>query len=279
MNKRKIVKLKRTADRVITVVLWLYLAVFCYALLHYGRRIFVAERFNIPTSSMYPTLQPGDRVWVNKLLFGGRIYKSFNFEDHAPLECFRMPGTREIMPGDIICFNYPLGYDEWTHIEFKINYVYCKRVFGTPGDTIAIKDGINWHNTYDKPIGVLENQEALQVTPDSVLWKYNFMQTMPFTMPVWTKKNFGPLYVPEAGTTVVLDSLNRALYFPVIEYETGAFPDDSLKTYTFVNNYYFALGDNSLDSNDSRYWGFIPEDFIIGIVTKISRNGRIMSAK
>ena len=279
MNKRKIVKLKRTADRVITVVLWLYLAVFCYALLHYGRRIFVAERFNIPTSSMYPTLQPGDRVWVNKLLFGGRIYKSFNFEDHAPLECFRMPGTREIMPGDIICFNYPLGYDEWTHIEFKINYVYCKRVFGTPGDTIAIKDGINWHNNYDKPIGVLENQEALQVTPDSILWKYNFMQTMPFTMPVWTKKNFGPLYVPEAGTTVVLDSLNRALYFPVIEYELGAFPDDSLKTYTFVNNYYFALGDNSLDSNDSRYWGFIPEDFIIGIVTKISRNGRIMSAK
>mgnify|MGYP003304409221 FL=1 len=276
MNKRKIVKLKRTADRVITVVLWLYLAVFCYALLHYGRRIFVAERFNIPTSSMYPTLQPGDRVWVNKLLFGGRIYKSFNFEDHAPLECFRMPGTREIMPGDIICFNYPLGYDEWTHIEFKINYVYCKRVFGTPGDTIAIKDGINWHNNYDKPIGVLENQEALQVTPDSILWKYNFMQTMPFTMPVWTKKNFGPLYVPEA---VVLDSLKRALYFPVIEYETGAFPDDSLKTYTFVNNYYFALGDNSLDSNDSRYWGFIPEDFIIGIVTKISRNGRIMSAK
>lgn len=279
MNKRKIVKLQRTADRVITVVLWLYLAVFCYALLHYGRRIFVAERFNIPTSSMYPTLQPGDRVWVNKLLFGGRIYKSFNFEDHAPLECFRMPGTREIMPGDIICFNYPLGYDEWTHIEFKINYVYCKRVFGTPGDTIAIKDGINWHNNYDKPIGVLANQEALQVTPDSILWKYNFMQTMPFTMPVWTKKNFGPLYVPEAGTTVVLDSLNRALYFPVIEYETGTFPDDSLKTYTFVNNYYFALGDNSLDSNDSRYWGFIPEDFIIGIVTKISRNGRIMSAK
>jgi type IV secretory pathway protease TraF len=37
-------------------------------------------------------------------------------------------------------------------------------------------------------------------------------------------------------------------------------------SHTFLNNYYFALGDNSLESNDSRYWGFIPEDFIIGIV-------------
>ena len=90
--------------------------------LHYARRIFIAERFNIPTSSMQPTLVPGERVWVNKLLFGGRIYTSFDFEDHAPLKCFRMPGLRKIRPGDVICFNFPLGYDKWTEIEFKINY-------------------------------------------------------------------------------------------------------------------------------------------------------------
>lgn len=271
MNKRKVVKIRRIADRVVTIILWIYLGLFCFAVLHYGRRIFFAERFNIPSGSMYPTLQPGDRVWVNKLLLGGRIYKSFNFEDHAPLECFRMPGLRNVEPGDIICFNYPLGYDEWTHIEFKINYVYCKRVLGTPGDTIAVKDGINWNSNFDGIIGVQENQMALQNTPDSILWREKFMAAMPFTKQIWTMKNFGPLYVPQAGKTISLDDIQRAIYGPVIEYETGSYPSDDMTIYTFKNNYYFALGDNSLDSNDSRYWGFIPEDFIIGIVTKIVR--------
>lgn len=253
-------------NRLLTVIMVLYIAAFLLAALHYARRIFIAERFNIPTDSMQPTLVPGDRVWVNKLLFGGRIYTSFNFEDHAPLKCFRMPGVRKIRPGDVICFNYPLGYDKWTEIEFKINYVYCKRVVGTPGDSIGIKEGINWNSNYAGTIGVLENQYAVRNTPDSILWRERFMMTMPFTRPMWNMKNFGPLYVPQQGATIELDSIGRAIYGPVIEYETGHWPSDDMTSHTFLNNYYFALGDNSLESNDSRYWGFIPEDFIIGIV-------------
>ena len=90
---------------------------------------------------------------------------------------------------------------------------------------------------------------------------------MPFTMPGWTVKNFGPLYIPEKGVTIEMDSLERAIYGPVIEYETGAWPADDVTSHTFKNNYYFTLGDNSYTSQDSRYWGFIPEDFIIGIVS------------
>lgn len=234
--------------------------------LHYARRIFICERFIIPSESMQPTLVPGDKVWVNKTLFGARIYKSFDFEDHAPLKCFRLPGIRKICPGDVICFNFPLGYNKWTVIEFKINYVYCKRVVGTPGDTIRINDGIVWNNGYKGTIGVLENQMKIHDTPDSVLWRTTLMATMPFTRPMWTLKNFGPLYIPEKGLTIELDSIGRAIYGPVIEYETGSWPEDDITSHTFENNYYFALGDNSLDSQDSRYWGFIPEDFIIGIV-------------
>lgn len=239
---------------------------FIFLLLHFGRRVFVAERFKIPTESMLPTLQPGDHIWVNKLLFGGRIYKSFDFERKSTLNCFRMPGLRKIRPGDVICFNFPLGYDRWTIIEFKINYVYCKRVVGTPGDSIGIKDGIVWNNNYRGSIGVLENQQKIHDTSDSILWRTTLMATMPFTKPMWTIKNFGPLYVPQKGVTIELDSLGRAIYGPVIEYETGAWPIDDMSSYTFKNDYYFAFGDNSLESKDSRYWGFIPEDFIIGIV-------------
>lgn len=258
----KTTALEKIADILCRVVLFILLI----GALHFGRRIFIAERFIIPSESMSPTLEPGDKVWVNKLLYGARIYKSFDFEDHAPLKCFRMPGLRKIRPGDVICFNYPLGYDKWTKIEFKINYVYCKRVVGTPGDTIGIKDGITWNSNYNGIIGVQDNQLAIQNTPDSILWRTKFMATMPFTKPMWTMKNFGPLYVPEKGVTIELDSVGRAIYGPVIEYETGSWPDNEVCSHTFRHDYYFAFGDNCLDSNDSRYWGFIPEDFIIGIV-------------
>lgn len=253
-------------DRITDILLRVMVCVLVLSAAHYVRRIFVAERFIVPSDSMQPTLVPGDKIWVNKLLHGARIYTSFNFDDHSPLRCFRMPGLRKIRPGDAICFNYPLGYDRWTEIEFKINYVYCKRVVGTPGDTIGVRDGITWNNNYSGTIGVLENQLAIQKTPDSILWRTKFMATMPFTMPMWTIKNFGPLYIPKKGVTIELDSVGRAIYGPVIEYEMGSWPSDTLICHTFQHDYYFAFGDNSLDSNDSRYWGFIPDDFIIGIV-------------
>ncbi len=250
------------ADLLWNLIIWILL-VWAF---HYCRRILIAERFIIPTESMTPTLVPGDRVWVNKILHGARIYKSFNFDDHAPLKCFRMSGIRRIRPGDVICFNYPLGYDKWTEIEFKINYVYCKRVVGVPGDTIGVKDGITWNNNYSGTIGVLEQQMKINNTPDSILWRTTFMATMPFTRPMWTIKNFGPMYVPQKGVTIELDSIGRAIYGPVIQYETGSWPADDMTSHTFQHDYYFAFGDNSLESQDSRYWGFIPEDFIIGIV-------------
>lgn len=256
-------------ERIINILWRIMIFVLIFCALHYGRRIFIAERFKIPTESMTPTLVPGDYVWVNKLLYGARIYKSIDFEDHATLKCFRMSGFRKIHPGDVICFNYPLGYDKWTEIEFKINYVYCKRVVGTPGDTIGVKDGVTWNNNYSGTIGVLENQLAIKNTPDSILWKTTFMMTMPFTRPMWTIKNFGPLYIPKKGITIELDSIGRAIYGSIIEYETGSWPQDDIKSHTFMHDYYFAFGDNSLDSNDSRYWGFVPGEFIIGVATRI----------
>jgi len=261
-------------DKAIDFVWKAMLCVLVVGALHFGRRVFIAERFRIPTESMKPTLEAGDRVWVNKLLYGARIYKSFNFEDHAPLKCFRMPGFRKIRPGDVICFNYPLGYDRWTEIEFKINYVYCKRVVGVPGDTVGIKDGITWNNNYEGVLGSLKYQTMVQNTPDSILWANQMMMAMPFSYPWWTIKNLGPLYIPEKGATVSLDQGGRSIYGPVIRYETGSLPSEEMESYTFKNNYYFAFGDYSIDSKDSRYFGFIPEDFIIGIVAgkKVKNN-------
>jgi len=90
----------------------------------------------------------------------------------------------------------------------------------------------------------------------------------------------GPLYVPQAGVRVRLDSLNWKATGKVIENETGAklkyadgilrLDGNPLAEYTFRQNYYFFCGDNVSDSKDSRYLGFVPEEFIIGVVRRIS---------
>ena len=66
--------------------------------------------------------------------------------------------------------------------------------------------------------------------------------------------------------TINVNDTTRELYRQVIEYETGVMLEDSVVEYTFRGDYFFAVGDNAMSSFDSRYWGFIPEDFIIGIV-------------
>lgn len=236
------------------------------SVLHFSRRILVAEQFRIPTESMEPTLVPGDKVWVNKLLYGARIYKSFDFGKYDSLECFRMPGLRKIRQGDVICFNAPHGYDDENKIEFKINYVFCKRVLGTPGDRIGAVDGHYWNDSNLKPIGVVEEQEKLRWMFDGFFIWNQLYDVFPHAGLDWNIKNWGPLFVPSKGMQIVLDEITRELYRPVIEYELGTELDQDKIVYTFKQNYYFAVGDNAINSIDSRYWGFIPEDFIIGIV-------------
>lgn len=269
---------RKTILRVIRILLWLYLLCFVIAALHYGRRIFISETFVIPSSSMSPTLNPGDRVRVSKLLFGPRLYRSFEFGQGKPLRSIRLPGIREIRPGDVIVFNFPFGYGDWSKIEFRINNVYCKRVLGCPGDRIGIVGGHCWNDRILRPVGLCAMQEKLRKTDRSELDATFRLNAIPLAVPDrWDVIDLGPLRVPKAGMTVRLDGFTAELYRLAIEYETGSklsvredgtisIGSEQVTAYTFSGNWYFALGDNSIDSQDSRYFGFIPETFIVGIV-------------
>lgn len=95
----------------------------------------------------------------------------------------------------------------------------------------------------------------------------------------WTEDNYGPIYIPEAGATVDLNLETLPLYRRIIEVfeghtlavdgETILIDGNEANTYTFDMNYYWLMGDNRHSSLDSRYWGFVPEDHVIGKPTLI----------
>lgn len=261
----------------------IYAALGC-ALVWLVWQVFFYSSFLVPTPSMEPEIRPGDRVVVWKPWMGARIFNFFAALGDKQPPIWRMPGLHRPKRGDILVFNYPYS-DGWDKITFNVKTYYVKRCIALPGDTLTIREGIYHIAGYTGPVGNLESQRVLAAQNDSILKERHRWRTYPRdTLLGWNVKYFGPLKIPAIGDEITLNRTNYVLYGPLMEWETKKKiyfkPAENtcylgkcrLATYRFRQNYYFMGGDQAENSEDSRYWGLVPESFIVGRVGWISRS-------
>ena len=91
-------------------------------------------------------------------------------------------------------------------------------------------------------------------------------ELFPFTATGWSRDYYGPIWIPQKGQSVEINEETLPLYSRIIKDYEGGDVQAALRegTYTFRQDYYFMMGDNRHNSLDSRYWGFVPEDHIVG---------------
>jgi len=276
-KKRLIVKVMSVFLSVLNILSTIIITGFCILFLYMGVKIFLFDQFPVPSSSMEPTIMSGDHIIMNKTIFGARLYNRLTFKKNKiPYMC-RINGHREIQYNDILVFNnpYPSGMNR--DISFSLKKVYVKRCVGLPGDTLRIVNGIIKSSGYNYTIGYYPNEEELHKIHMEGIIKRSLRRGV--NVPRWTVLDLGPLFIPSKGSVVHLDSTNYLLYEKIIKYETGKnfryrggkvyLDGKEIHSYMFTRNYYFMCGDNYSNSKDSRYWGLLPEKFIMGVVDRI----------
>lgn len=167
---------------------------------------------------------------------------------------------------------------------------FIKRCIGISGDTLQIINGFYVINSdTGKGYGNVAAERKLsrktkEQFPDGVFHTFPWDSTLN-----WNIKDFGPLYIPRISDKITLTGTNILLYKKIIEWEKGyplTFKKDTLwdndiplQSYIFSHNYYFMGGDKVENSQDSRYWGLLPDDLIVGNAAFIWKSKEPYSGK
>lgn len=250
-------------------------------------QLFCFTSFKIPSDSMEPTLYAGDKILVNKVLMGARLFNVFDALKNEQVDIHRLPGVRKVKRNDIVVFNFPYMKGRKDSIRMDVMQYYVKRCIALPGDTLEIRNGIFKIRGVDGKLGNMEAQRMISQLTKSEQTRM-VMRAFPRDKKIgWTILEFGPLAVPVEGQIVVLNRDSGLLYEQLISWEQKKkvkiseneimLGDSVITEYRFLKNYYFVAGEKADNSQDSRYWGMLPEEYIVGIATWVwySERGKI----
>ena len=282
MNKNSNLSARGGLSRFIDKIMNLFLIICGVALLWILLLVTCIASFKIPSDSMEPTLLAGDNILVNKCVMGGRLFNIWDALEDKEINISRLPGLGKVKRNDVLVFNFPYLEQRWDSIAFRVMKYYVKRCVALPGDTFEIRKGHYKVRGCTSILGNVEAQDRLmQIIERGREGDYGIvMSGYPYNDIVdWNIVNFGPLYLPVKGDVIEMFPKHVALYRNAIEWEqkkklflrgdTILLNDSVIRTYRFKENYYFVAGDKGMNSQDSRYWGLLPEPFIVGKVVRI----------
>jgi signal peptidase I len=192
-------------------------------------RSFVVEPFKIPSSSMVPTLHVGDFILVNRYTYGLRL----------PIVNKKIVEVNQPQRGDVMVFHFPN--------DPSIDYI--KRIVGLPGDVLVYREKRLWVNGVEQSKVRGEDYNFLESG-------LNFVHTERYTENL-TGKQHAVLINPDMPP-IHLASVDE---FPMRE--QCSYSAEEMRC-TVPAGHYFMMGDNRDNSRDSRYWGFVPDEMIVG---------------
>lgn len=278
MNEKR----KKVWTKVFNILYWLLVSGAGLSVLYGAVHVFCLTSFPIPSNSMEPTLIAGDRILVEKFTMGARLFDlkpAFNKEQFTIL---RTPALGKVKRNDILVFNYPYPERE-DSIGFDVMLYYVKRCIALPGDTLEIRNSHYRIRGQEEEVGHVKAQDWLErLFKDKRTDERGiYIHAYPYDAELgWTIRDMGPYYIPKEGESICMNHINYRLYKPVIEWEqqqplrevndmTFTLGGKQIVQYTFQKNYYFVGGDRMENSKDSRYWGVLPEEYIVGRVCGI----------
>ncbi len=209
-------------------------------------RSFIAEPFRIPSNSMMPTLLTGDFILVNKFTYGIRL----------PVINTKLMDINQPKYGDILVFRYP----NYERDSSKSGLDYIKRIVGVPGDEVLYKSDQLWVN--GKAVTYTNKGDYYGVESGSDMT--GFIHQLSDLGGIKYERLLHPKYSSKAFAPCSSRLKRLIRSQPQLEFYTPTLHCSSHYKMTIPEGYYLVFGDNRSASADGRFWGLVPDEFVIG---------------
>lgn len=253
---------KKESNPKVTFLKFLLLAVVLGLLI----KGFVIDAYRISSNSMMNTLKQDDFIFINKASYRFKTPETIPFTN-LPIPNFKIFSWGKPKRDDVVIFK--LNKFQIDSSLTEIDFV--KRIVALPGESIRMKE----RYIYVDELQVDNPHRAIYNLNSPFFYNHAEKNFFPFNNKNWSLENYGPVRVPQMGDTISLNPKNIAIWQPLINSEMGGkylsvegtvitLRGKPIRDYVVKKNYYFVLGDNRYESIDSRFFGFVPEDAIIG---------------